>query len=73
MCNQENPEIAQRENNEISINYVNTKTIWNRIEMKNINEDNVFCYTITPDITNRNEDPKPKSFLECQNRNDWFK
>ena len=41
--------------------------------MKNINEDKVFCYTITPDITNRNEDPKPKSFLECQNRNDWFK
>ena len=77
LSNQENLELAQtfedRENYEISINYVKTKTIWNQIEMKNIGENKVFCYIIASDITNGNEDLGPKSFLECQNGHDWSK
>ena len=60
--NQEILEIPQifkdTKNNEITINYINTKKIWNRNEMKNINKDKVFYYTIASYIINKNYDPE---------------
>lgn len=64
------PEETQIETNqEISINYINTKELWNRNDMKEIDE--IFSYAIACDIINENEDPEPRSIIECQNRHDW--
>ena len=56
------------ENYKISIDYVNTGGLWNRNEMKNMDE--IFFYSVACDIVNRSEDPKPRSVTECQNRHD---
>ena len=58
-------------NQEISINYSNKRKLWNRNEMKNIDE--IFSYTVAYKIINEKDDPKHKSFMECQNRHDWIK
>ncbi|KAL5545205.1 hypothetical protein UlMin_008989 [Ulmus minor] len=39
--------------------------------MENIDE--VFSYALAFDINNGNEDPEPRSIVECQNRHDWLK
>ena len=66
------PEEIQNEiNQEISINYVYTGIIWNQNDMENVDE--TFSYTVSCDITNGNEDPEPRSVVECQRRNDWIK
>ena len=59
------------ENHEISIDYVNTEGLWNRNEIKNINE--IFFYSIACNIVNRSEDPEPRSVTKCQNRYNWIK
>jgi len=64
-----NPEDIK--NHKISIDYVNTGGLWNRNEMKNIDE--IFFYSVACDIVNGNEDPEPRSVTECQNRHDWTK
>ena len=53
---------------EISINYVNTGNLWSR---KDINIDEIFSFSIAYEITNENDDPEPRSVNECQNRHDW--
>ncbi|KAI3693370.1 hypothetical protein L6452_33205 [Arctium lappa] len=55
---------------EVAINYGYTKKLWNRNEMKNIND--IFSYTVACDIFG-NDDPEPMSVIECQNREDWAK
>ena len=54
------PEIV--ENDEISINYVMNKIIWNQNE---VNVDNALAYNITINVMSDNEDQ------DCQQRNDW--
>ena len=58
-------------NQEISINYTNTRKLLNRNEMKSIDE--IFSYTVASKIINDKDDPEPKSAMECQNRHDWIK
>ena len=54
---------------EISINYVQDCTIWNRTETR---VDENFTYAIAIDILNE-EDYVPKTPEECMHRNDWPK
>ena len=64
----ENPEDALVPNeNEISINYVQNSTIWNRNETR-VND--IFAYAIATDVINEN-DYVPKTLEECMHRNDW--
>ena len=58
-------------NQEISINYTNTRKLLNRNEIKSI--DKIFSYTVACEIINDKNDPEPKSVMECQNRHDWIK
>lgn len=53
---------------EISINYVNTGNLWSR---KDINIDEIFSFSIACEITNENDDHEPITVNECQNRHDW--
>ena len=55
--------------NEISINYVQNCTIWNRTKTR---VDESFTYAIAIDVLNE-EDYVPKSLEECMHRNDWPK
>ncbi|CAM6082427.1 unnamed protein product [Calypogeia fissa] len=59
--------IANQENDEIAIHYMNTGTIWNR---KDINVDDTFAYMISQDIFNTPADPK--TIKEAQNSHDWL-
>jgi len=54
------PEIV--ENDEISINYVINKIIWNQSE---VNVDDALAYNITMNVMSDNEDQ------DCRQRNDW--
>ncbi|KAJ0575449.1 putative RNA-directed DNA polymerase [Helianthus annuus] len=66
----ENPEDALVPNeNEISINYVQNSTIWNRNETR-VND--IFAYAIATDVINDN-DYIPKTLEECMYRTDWPK
>ena len=64
-------EIQNEENHEISIDFINTGKLWDRTEMENIDE--IFSYAVACDIVNGNEDPEPRSLIECQHRQDWLK
>jgi len=59
------------ENHEISIDYVNIGGLWNRNEMKIMDE--IFFYFVAYDIVNGSKDPEPRSITECQNKYDWIK
>ena len=48
--------------------YVNTGGLWNRNEMKNMDE--IFSYSVACDIVNGSENPEPRSVTEYQNRHD---
>ncbi|XP_076925963.1 uncharacterized protein LOC143588946 [Bidens hawaiensis] len=52
---------------EISINYVQDSTMWNRNET---HVDDVFAYAIATDVINEN-DYIPKILEECMHRKDW--
>ncbi|KAJ0530675.1 putative RNA-directed DNA polymerase [Helianthus annuus] len=66
----ENPEDTLVPNeNEISINYVQNSTIWNRNETR-VND--IFAYAIATDVINEN-DYIPKTLEECMHRVDWPK
>jgi len=58
------------ENNEISINYVMNNKIWNR---NKVNIDEVFAYNVAKDVISDNEDKKPMTIEDYQQRNDWPK
>lgn len=52
---------------QISINYVNKRNLWSR---KDINIDEIFSFSIVCEIRNENDDPEPRTVNKCQNRND---
>ncbi|KAI3811307.1 hypothetical protein L1987_21028 [Smallanthus sonchifolius] len=54
---------------EISINYVQDSTVWNRDKTR---VDDIFAYAIATDVINEN-DYVPKTLEECMHRNDWPK
>jgi len=54
-------------NEEISINYVSSRKIWNR---NDIIADNIFAYNIAMEIMQQNEDLEPKFVEEYRQRND---
>nr|GEX88873.1 hypothetical protein [Tanacetum cinerariifolium] len=68
MTVQEEPRVP--ENEEISINYVMSRKIWNQNE---INVDDTFAYNVVLEVMENDEDHEPKSVSECKNRNDWPK
>ncbi|MFS7982058.1 putative RNA-directed DNA polymerase [Helianthus anomalus] len=53
--------------NEISTNYVQDSTMWNRNKTR---VDDIFAYAIATDVINEN-DYVPKTLEECMHRNDW--
>ena len=63
-------EIQTSKNNEISMNYVSMRKIWNQ---KNVVIDNIFAYNVAIDIMQQDEYFEPKSFHKCRQRNDWPK
>ena len=63
----EEPQVP--ENEEISINYIMSKHIWNR---NRIDVDDMFAYNIALNIENE-EDQEPKSVNECMHIKDWPK
>jgi len=64
----EEPQVP--ENEEISINYIMSRKVWNRNE---IDVDESFSYNVALEIIENNEDQEPKSVDECKQRNDWPK
>jgi len=58
---------APENNEEISINYVSSRKIWNR---NDIIADNIFAYNIAMEIMQQNEDLEPKFVEEYRQRND---
>lgn len=62
------PEII--ENDEISINYVINKIIWNQ---NVVNIDDAFVYNITMIVMSRNDDQEQMTIEESQQRNGWPK
>uniref|UniRef100_A0A251S8S4 Putative reverse transcriptase, RNA-dependent DNA polymerase n=1 Tax=Helianthus annuus TaxID=4232 RepID=A0A251S8S4_HELAN len=52
---------------EISINYVQDSTMWNRNKTR---VDDIFAYAIATDVINEN-DYVSKTLEECMHRNDW--
>ncbi|GJW57401.1 retrovirus-related pol polyprotein from transposon TNT 1-94 [Tanacetum coccineum] len=68
MTVQEEPRVP--ENEEILINYVMSRKIWNRNE---INVDDTFAYNVELKVMENDEDHEPKSVPECKNRYDWPK
>ncbi|GKA97852.1 hypothetical protein Tco_0825746 [Tanacetum coccineum] len=65
---QEEPRVP--ENEEISINYVMSRKIWNRNEIK---VDDTFAYNVALKVMENGEDHESNSVPECKNRNDWPK
>ena len=63
-------EVQTSENNEISMNYVSTRKLWNR---NNVVIDNIFVYIVAIEIMQQDEDFEPKSVHECKLRNNWPK
>ncbi|GKA32060.1 disease resistance CC-NBS-LRR class family protein [Tanacetum coccineum] len=58
-------------NKEMSINYSQTNILWDRNEIGDIDE--IFSYSVASDIMGGDDDPEPKSVIDCQNRPDWDK
>ncbi|KAK9157869.1 hypothetical protein Scep_004443 [Stephania cephalantha] len=55
------------ENNEISINYLNSGKIWDR---NNIVPDDIFAFNVSFEICENDDDPEPRSVDECRKRPD---
>lgn len=62
MTVQDEPRVP--ENEEISINYVMSRKIWNRNE---IDVDDIFAYNVALEIMENDEDHEPKSVAEWKN------
>ncbi|GJX36102.1 hypothetical protein Tco_0247659 [Tanacetum coccineum] len=58
-------------NKEMSINYSQTNILWDRNELGDIDE--IFSYSVASDIMGGDDDPEPKSTIDCQIRPDWDK
>ncbi|GJY07589.1 retrovirus-related pol polyprotein from transposon TNT 1-94 [Tanacetum coccineum] len=55
-------------NKEMSINYSQTNILWDRNEIGDIDE--IFSYSVASDIMGGDDDPEPKSDIDCQSRPD---
>ena len=64
----EEPQVP--ENEEISINYIMSRQVWNR---NKIDVDDIFAYNIALNVIENEEDQEPKSVNECMHRKDWPK
>ncbi|GKE34205.1 putative copia-like polyprotein, partial [Tanacetum coccineum] len=51
-------------NKEMSINYSQTHILWDRNEIGDIDE--IFSYSVASDIMSGDDDPEPKSIINCQ-------
>ena len=63
-------DVPVHNNEEISINYIYERRIWNR-NTTHIN--NVFSFQVAMDIIRNDEDQKPQNVNKCRHRNDWLK
>ncbi|KAI3692362.1 hypothetical protein L6452_32176 [Arctium lappa] len=64
----EEPQVP--ENEEISINYIMSRKVWNR---NKTDVDDIFAYNIALNVIENEEDQEPKSVNECMHRKDWPK
>ncbi|GKB89276.1 hypothetical protein Tco_0961548 [Tanacetum coccineum] len=55
-------------NKEMLINYSQTNILWDRNEIGDIDE--IFSYSVASDIMGGDDDPEPKSDIDCQSRPD---
>ncbi|CAA7029245.1 unnamed protein product [Microthlaspi erraticum] len=55
---------------EISISFAQSGKIWARSE---IDDDEMFSFSVAKEIDHENDDPDPTSVSECQKRPDWEK
>nr|GFA11796.1 putative copia-like polyprotein [Tanacetum cinerariifolium] len=53
-------------NKEVSINYSQTNILWDRNEIRDTDE--IFSYFVASDIMSGDDDPEPKSVIDCQSR-----
>ncbi|GJV41866.1 copia protein [Tanacetum coccineum] len=58
-------------NKEMSINYSQTHILWDQNEIGDIVE--IYSYSVASDIMSGDDDPEPKSVIDCQSRPDWDK
>ncbi|GKA23918.1 disease resistance CC-NBS-LRR class family protein [Tanacetum coccineum] len=66
------PEEAMNDiNKKMSINYSQTQILWDQNEIGDIDE--IFSYSVASDIMCGDDDPEPKSVIDCQRRPDWVK
>ncbi|GJW40115.1 hypothetical protein Tco_0065960 [Tanacetum coccineum] len=56
---------------EMSNNYSQTNILWDQNELGDIDE--IFSYSVASDIMGGDDDPEPKSIIDCQIRPDWDK
>ena len=63
-------DVQNIDNNEISMNYVSTKTQWNR---KDVIVNEIFANSIAIDIVSDENDVEPRTVEECRRRSDWPK
>ncbi|KAI3716045.1 hypothetical protein L6452_23090 [Arctium lappa] len=64
----EEPQVP--ENEEISINYIMSRKVWNR---NKTDVDDIFAYNIALNVIENEEDQEPKYVNECMHRKDWPK
>ena len=57
-------------NEEISINYMNQREIWDH---RHTLVNNVFSFQVAKGIMQNNDDQEPQTVNECRNRHDWEK
>ncbi|KAI3735382.1 hypothetical protein L6452_14878 [Arctium lappa] len=63
-------ELQVPENEDISINYIMSRKVWNR---NKTDVDDIFAYNIALNVIENEEDQEPKSVNECMYRKDWPK
>ena len=66
----EEEKVPDSSENEISLNYVASRKIWNRDKAI---IDDAFAYNLALEIMAENEDHEPRSVEECKQRQDWPK
>ena len=67
---QEETKVPNSWKDEISLNYVMSKKIWNRDK---VIIDDALAYNLGLEVMDKNEDQEPHSVEECKERKDWPK
>ncbi|GJR39298.1 retrovirus-related pol polyprotein from transposon TNT 1-94 [Tanacetum coccineum] len=65
------PEEEMNDMNKEMSNYSQTNILWDRNKIGDIDE--IFSYFVASDIMGGDDDPEPKSVIDCQSRPDWDK